>query len=1138
MGHESTPLTFALDVNTRFVGKPAKDRRTQARFNLSFRRVEDMTLARLARAVQRGHAFTQAPFAKVRHARADGTLTTHRVKLNAQPSQVLALDSDTKDERGAFDWWLADDFAGRYAGLLYTSASHTPDAPRCRVVFALDEALAPEHNALALKALAWRYPFVDRAPMHPVGVLYGSQGCAVELREDLVLPVAALWQEVVEPYLAATAPAQPAHSDWQTTKANAGGQLVAYARAALDGRSRDIARLAEGRYTALKHAAMRVGTLIAQQPAGAPNALTQEKAADRLLDAARACGYTRKTSDEEAARIIDLGLTAGVKKGRSTSSPQTLDELARQHADFYTIGTPVHVNLPDGRTHTGVVEHFTESDDGRLYRVAGAYYPVSWLSVPRSNLATPAAAGADSAESDAQVAVADSAESDARLPAAASVPEAPPNWLPIDDIGYSDGAQRNIYAALDVAAPALDVTVPTGKYLADVAFDLPRYSVLHANTGIGKTHYLCTKIPGALIYVASGVAAVRQTARRYGLTPYYQQEKELSQRIVTTYESLRHLRQRINASEYWLAIDEAHNFGASGFRRAALDSLLDMLPGAWRGVTLTTGTPVPMSHPALATFERVNVASYVRTQVARRVVVNTGQRLAALLQNAPRHEDKTHLIYVQSKGAELERVRAALESAGYAPDEIACLNRDTRDDDKSRRIVQDERLPEGVRAVLTTRITIESVNLRTRLGAVHIYSPLHPALAQQLVNRQRDVAPGVVYWYSQGDGAGYSVDERAWLRLRLDRARHVADYYNAAALLDERLNPNTEGDTARLFRRLARHDNAADVRLLRVATDEDGVRRYDISYTGVDASAFERASKQYNDNPGAYMAYLAKHYGWHWQAPIDATAQKHSATPAEKERAQALKDARQASYATDVAALLAYGEDATRSAMRSGALDTRLAAAAQHTLRILDAMPADGRDFEHACDLATDAGDSKRRVETVVRRLTRQAGRQAGHAHTLRLYDAFRPGEVLTSDEIHARMLAADAQDNLARLNTEQARVNYWSNDTAPVLTKTAATRRLKDLYEVKRTKLAQADGTRANAYVIGAPVSLMSLNNKDKKSETDSSTHTALALEVLADTDAGAKGHEKGVERAQERHELSYWLDAIAIDTGTRRRY
>jgi hypothetical protein len=100
-----------------------------------------------------------------------------------------------------------DSFIAKYAALLHTTASHTPDAPRIRVLFVLDRPIrdAGKYTLLA-KALLDRYDMADKSCKDACRLFFGAEGCdALSLGNVLTLEAAA--EMLVQPYeerLAAT----------------------------------------------------------------------------------------------------------------------------------------------------------------------------------------------------------------------------------------------------------------------------------------------------------------------------------------------------------------------------------------------------------------------------------------------------------------------------------------------------------------------------------------------------------------------------------------------------------------------------------------------------------------------------------------------------------------------------------------------------------------------------------------------------------------------------------------------------------------------------------------------------------------------------------------------------------------------
>lgn len=122
-----------------------------------------------------------------------------RNNANYDSGQHLGLDFDTEDQRSTIATLLQDPFIKRYASIIYTTPTHTPEKPRARVVFLLDTPIMQAANyALAAQALLWLYGTADRQCKEPCRFFYGSQGCEMEL-PDNVLPLSHL-KKIIEDY--------------------------------------------------------------------------------------------------------------------------------------------------------------------------------------------------------------------------------------------------------------------------------------------------------------------------------------------------------------------------------------------------------------------------------------------------------------------------------------------------------------------------------------------------------------------------------------------------------------------------------------------------------------------------------------------------------------------------------------------------------------------------------------------------------------------------------------------------------------------------------------------------------------------------------------------------------------------------
>lgn len=114
-----------------------------------------------------------------------------RTSANFMCGQHLGIDFDTEDDRSSLRSLLADPFIARWASMLYTTPSHTPEAPRARVIFLLDTPIYQAANyTAAASAMLWLFGTADRQCKDAVRFFYGGRPGACEMEWlDNVLPL-------------------------------------------------------------------------------------------------------------------------------------------------------------------------------------------------------------------------------------------------------------------------------------------------------------------------------------------------------------------------------------------------------------------------------------------------------------------------------------------------------------------------------------------------------------------------------------------------------------------------------------------------------------------------------------------------------------------------------------------------------------------------------------------------------------------------------------------------------------------------------------------------------------------------------------------------------------------------------------
>ena len=96
--------------------------------------------------------------------------------------QYLGLDFDQGDKNSSIEYLKDDKFISRYSSFIYSTLSHTDEAPRSRVIFVLDTPIMQAKNySLAATALLWLFGTADRQCKDAVRFFYGSPFCQMEL---------------------------------------------------------------------------------------------------------------------------------------------------------------------------------------------------------------------------------------------------------------------------------------------------------------------------------------------------------------------------------------------------------------------------------------------------------------------------------------------------------------------------------------------------------------------------------------------------------------------------------------------------------------------------------------------------------------------------------------------------------------------------------------------------------------------------------------------------------------------------------------------------------------------------------------------------------------------------------------------
>lgn len=627
--------------------------------------------------------------------------------------------------------------------------------------------------------------------------------------------------------------------------------------------------------------------------------------------------------------------------------------------------------------------------------------------------------------------------------------------------------------SLAPAQNGYDIVLNEGQFLGDVNPQLPSRAMLAANTGSGKTTY-AVSIPGRVVLVVPTQALLEQLCSLHpAARPFYQFNRKIGEDdslIITTPNSIQKLLPKVDASQYSLVIDEAHEFAVAGYRRRAYDDLAMCLGGSWANVILMTGTPFPLVWRDMEVYEPVTVSSPQRQQAARLVAWQDDKGKGSKLKTAvslmpPAAKHKRIFIYLQDKKTALDSLIYELKQLGYERGEIAVLNADTRtepgqDSDHYLHLMEHEQLPNQVQVVIATAVLMTGVNIKQRFDQVHLLTAVSSIEAQQIVNRFRLAAPGIVYDYSNnqatGDAAHFDV---RWLASEITtQAQQTADHLTAKTAT---MTP--EACALVEYERKAAQA-LLDAHIIQFVPEDDTTQEpayYQPSPAGVTHEIFKRFKAAERHNPELYKNNLAA-YGWQFgddlrRVIVERDSGGRAAFVAE------CHEARQAKIKTLAQQLLGDGYTATTEAVKDSANQSSLFLRNAQFALVLHGDKTDGRpglvdSWQLATDAILAAEDSAQKRNSLIRRLRIQQDRK--QPLTAQIYGLFAVGERLTGDDIAERLMAFCEQNPTMALFTRKR----WA-DHEPI-NAARAVRFVRDYFELKRGKVATADG-RDNCYLF-----------------------------------------------------------------------
>jgi hypothetical protein len=210
---EAADLQIRIAVNRMATGKLPQGDSRWGTFNDSFVN-QSIAPLDIANAIYTGHAYA-------------GWHNGRRCTENFLLAQHIGIDMDSGDERSSFDVLRQNDFFRAYGGLLHTTPSHKPDAPRSRILFFLDTPIQdPTAFQAAAKFVVSLFPGADSVTTDASRFFYGAFNCDLEIPFHL-LPIAHLRHYYAKAKAEQTRAAAPMRQYYAQREAPPQGETVA-----------------------------------------------------------------------------------------------------------------------------------------------------------------------------------------------------------------------------------------------------------------------------------------------------------------------------------------------------------------------------------------------------------------------------------------------------------------------------------------------------------------------------------------------------------------------------------------------------------------------------------------------------------------------------------------------------------------------------------------------------------------------------------------------------------------------------------------------------------------------------------------------------------------------------------------------
>ena len=411
--------------------------------------------------------------------------------------------------------------------------------------------------------------------------------------------------------------------------------------------------------------------------------------------------------------------------------------------------------------------------------------------------------------------------------------------------------------------------VPFGKYLSDINFSLPDHnSVIWADTGIGKTHFLLYSKDRLIILVPT-TNLIESIALKYkGISVFYGQKKAplKGNKIVCTYSSFPSLyykmrKDKIKTKNYSLCFDESHNLCLSDqqFRGPELNFMISKME-EFKNVHCLTGTNIYNSHPAFRDF-KVHRFRKEKVEIKNLYPVSYKNRIKSIFKNCDKNGLNVILLQNKDYSSKLGDYIKYFTDHGYNKNEIWTINSSEKTLAPYKYLTQNEAIPENIKLVITTSLFIEGANIsNVNCKTMHFASFVSSYLMEQFANRFRKKVPEKIFYYLSKS------KKQEDYKIENFNIKEVIDLQ--LKVLDYQINNVSVSDSETFMNRVLERTFSAISMHRGFLMEKDG--KYEVDYISLNSMAVESERLNSIDNIG-FLKYKLEDYGWKIHPTINDT---------------------------------------------------------------------------------------------------------------------------------------------------------------------------------------------------------------------------------------------------------------------------